>query len=316
VGRPCPNPLLTYMSIRAEINHRIAEGRLFHLPCLIRSAPTVRTMLVGEEVHAVTVPPWDNTAAGQRFARLRGDLDAFTEGRLISIAEDPYTKPKSAYMARIDPISDEVWDIRSRDPSPAIRVMGAFAETDVFVALESMIFARRWAALARASGGTSSNAAKLNGESSSIPMNLTREKTFVTTYPATSSLSKPRGDERIPVGTLGYFQARNRNRIYELVLQEFLRSGITKAALARRLGKRPEIVSRLLGAPGNWTLDTVSDLLFAIAGGEPEYSVAHPLDGPPRNYGAPEWVTEATPSRIITTATTTSATRYLELIDG
>lgn len=111
----------------------------------------------------------------------------------------------------------------------------------------------------------------------------------MTMSPETSSLHKPAGDDRIPAGTLYYFRARNRNRIYDAVLREFLRSGISKATLARRMGKKhAEIISRLLGAPGNWTLDTVSDLIFAINGGECEYSIRYPLDEGPHNYTA-EW---------------------------
>ncbi len=90
-------------------------------------------------------------------------------------------------------------------------------------------------------------------------------------------LSKPEGADVIPLGTLGYFRGRNRWRVYELVLTEFKKSGLSQADLARRIGKRPEVISRLLGAPGNWGLDTVSDLLFAISGAEPAYQVAYPL---------------------------------------
>lgn len=106
----------------------------------------------------------------------------------------------------------------------------------------------------------------------------------------TSSLYKPSADDPIPLGTLGYFRARNRWRVYEVVLNEFRNSGITKAGLARRLGKRPEVISRLLGAPGNWGLDTVSDLLFAISGAEPVYKRAYPLEMAARNDGRPEWL--------------------------
>lgn len=113
----------------------------------------------------------------------------------------------------------------------------------------------------------------------------------MNTSPQTSILSNPSGDEPIPIGTLAYFQGRNRSRIYEAVLREFLQSGISQATLARRIGKRAEQVNRLLGAPGNWTLDTVSDLLFAISGAEPVYGVQYPLKEPARNYRQPEWLT-------------------------
>jgi hypothetical protein len=93
----------------------------------------------------------------------------------------------------------------------------------------------------------------------------------------TSSLSEPSGADRIPEGTLGYFRARNRHRVYSLVLREFKRSGISQADLARRLGKGTDVVCRWLGSPGNWTLDTLSDLLFAMSGAEAGYSVQYPL---------------------------------------
>ena len=67
---------------------------------------------------------------------------------------------------------------------------------------------------------------------------------------------------------LGYFRARLKNGLHQLVLTEFLKlvanKGFSRADLARRIGKRPEQITRLLGAPGNWELDTVSDLLLAM----------------------------------------------------
>jgi hypothetical protein len=75
---------------------------------------------------------------------------------------------------------------------------------------------------------------------------------------------------------LGYFRARLKNRLHQSVLSEFLKreaNGFTKAKFARRIGKRPELITRLLGAPGNWELDTVSDLLLAM-GSELELKIA------------------------------------------
>jgi hypothetical protein len=98
-----------------------------------------------------------------------------------------------------------------------------------------------------------------------------------------SSQFKPVGRERINVGLLAYMRGRNRGNIYNSVIEEFERSGISRAVLASRLGKAPEVISRWLGSPGNWTLDTVSDLFFAISGGEPAYGVQYPLDPPAAN---------------------------------
>jgi hypothetical protein len=52
------------------------------------------------------------------------------------------------------------------------------------------------------------------------------------------------------------------------------------------MGRRPEVVTRLLGSPGNWTIATISDLLLAIAGEELDATSSNPLDKPPRNIAA------------------------------
>jgi len=103
-------------------------------------------------------------------------------------------------------------------------------------------------------------------------------------------LSKPNNGEKISLGTVSYFRARNRNRVHDLVLEAFEESGITQAEIARRLGKRPDVICRLIGAPGNWTLDTVSDLLLAIGGYEVAYAPANPFDEAPQNFTQPEWL--------------------------
>lgn len=77
-------------------------------------------------------------------------------------------------------------------------------------------------------------------------------------------------DARIPEGKREYLRERLRNELYDFVLRKFLERreerGLTKARLARRIGYDPAHLNRLLGAPGNWTLATVSDLLAGIAG--------------------------------------------------
>ena len=80
----------------------------------------------------------------------------------------------------------------------------------------------------------------------------------------------------IPVGKLEYFRERLRSRLHQLVLREWISRedrGLSQAELARRIGKKPEVVNRLLGAPGNWTLNTVSDLLLGMAS-ELDFTVA------------------------------------------
>jgi len=92
-----------------------------------------------------------------------------------------------------------------------------------------------------------------------------------------TGLSKPTAADKISLGDLGYVNARNRQRAYNLVIKEFKKSGLTQAALAARLGKNADVVCRLLGRPRNWELDTFSSLLFAISGAVPTYDVIYPL---------------------------------------
>lgn len=77
-------------------------------------------------------------------------------------------------------------------------------------------------------------------------------------------------NEHIPKGKLEYLQERFRNNLYDFVLRKFLEEcesrGLNQAQLAARINYNPSQLNRLLGAPGNWTLKTVSDLLIGISG--------------------------------------------------
>lgn len=95
----------------------------------------------------------------------------------------------------------------------------------------------------------------------------------VTTSQKTSFLYEIQNlEEKIPEGKLQYFQERLRNNLYNMVMIKFLEHessrDLTQADLARRIGYDPGRLSKLLGAPGNWTIKTISDLLAGIAGEE------------------------------------------------
>lgn len=87
---------------------------------------------------------------------------------------------------------------------------------------------------------------------------------------------------------LFYYRQRFRNRLFNKLsaffAQEAERTGVTKREIAERLGKDPAQISRLLSGPGNVTLDTLSDLLYAM-GAEPEPPVfVRFSDRPKPNY--------------------------------
>lgn len=98
----------------------------------------------------------------------------------------------------------------------------------------------------------------------------------------------------IPVGKLAYLQERTRNNLYHFVLSKFLESeatrGLTKAQLARRIHCDPAQLNRLLGAPGNWTIDTISDLLAGIAAEELNPDSSSLIVPEQRNYTGPDWL--------------------------
>lgn len=91
----------------------------------------------------------------------------------------------------------------------------------------------------------------------------------------------------IPKGKLAYFRERQRNRLYDFIVGKFMEKEekklLSRAQLARRIGKTPDIISRLLSNPGNWTLDTLSDLMLGIYGTGLDYHPAS-LSDSPRNY--------------------------------
>jgi len=64
------------------------------------------------------------------------------------------------------------------------------------------------------------------------------------------------------------FSQRYKNAVYEEVIKAVEKSaaqcGTTRSGIAENLGYSKAHISRLLSGPSNWTLDTVSNLLFAI----------------------------------------------------
>lgn len=103
-------------------------------------------------------------------------------------------------------------------------------------------------------------------------------------FPQNSLLSDLSGD-RIPLGTIAYVGQRAKNSYYSYVIDKFRDANITKADLARRIGKEPARVNRLLANPGNWTIETIAELLAGICA-EEVVPDSLPFAGrPPRNGG-------------------------------
>ena len=128
--------LLTYMSIHDLLDDAVVRGLLFLVEPTMRSEPMNRALYASPSVFRLITGPWADEELEYRCGKLWADFDRFVEGRIIPVALDsPYKKPNATYLSRLDPAEDEVWQIRSRAPKPAIRVFGRFAFRDCFVAL-------------------------------------------------------------------------------------------------------------------------------------------------------------------------------------
>jgi hypothetical protein len=92
----------------------------------------------------------------------------------------------------------------------------------------------------------------------------------------------------IPSHVRAYFAQRLRLRLFNFLLNKFVsaqkRDGLTKATLARRVEKTPDVINRWLGTPSNLTLDTISDLLLGIAAEELSLDATSPFKQPRNNY--------------------------------
>jgi hypothetical protein len=121
------------MSLLDEINRLCLAGKLYKVPQGMPLAQTraiyasglIRTLLSGVGL---------NTREKIRAAELQADLDYFIDGNRINL-RPLMSVEEYAQMALLEPPSAEVWEIRSVDPKPAIRIFGSFAARNVFVAL-------------------------------------------------------------------------------------------------------------------------------------------------------------------------------------
>jgi hypothetical protein len=123
------------MSIREQWKERVKEGRLFKLGFGIPGPAERRIVLMSPEIAELVSGLWENTLMGDRCARLRADLENYLEGAPLTVCWQPFKGRDHHQIARLKPVEAGVWDVRSVDPSPALRVFFCLAEKDVMVAL-------------------------------------------------------------------------------------------------------------------------------------------------------------------------------------
>jgi hypothetical protein len=121
------------MSIEGLIEHCLETELLFRVHPFLPIKP-VRRIFVSKPIKDYL------NSDDERAFGLLGDLDSFIAGEIITTSMVP-REAREAYMGLLHPIADGLWDIRSRDPSPALRMLGGFSRRDTFVGL--VLYERR-----------------------------------------------------------------------------------------------------------------------------------------------------------------------------
>lgn len=128
---------LTYMSMVDEVNAHRDAGRLVQLHLFVPGLPEKREIFITPTLFQLLHGPWVAQKWEKRWNRARQQLDDFIDGlhgeRIF--VRSASRRKSTCFMSRLEPDSDEVWEIRVRDPKPGLRLFGSFAKRNVFVAL-------------------------------------------------------------------------------------------------------------------------------------------------------------------------------------
>lgn len=140
-------------------------------------------------------------------------------------------------------------------------------------------------------GKSNSAVAEQHGETYFPPIPLTKEKWWMTTSEVLK-IPDSRSDEPLSRKQIGYLNHRLRNQIYGDFVEAFAHAvveyGGSRAKTADRLNMHRSQITRMLSAPSNLTLDSISTFLAGI-GAELETKVVFFDERPTPNY-APDLV--------------------------
>jgi hypothetical protein len=113
------------MSIADEILDRSVRKMLYPLWPKRRGDTLYRAMMLSEEMFVALTAKRADPNEESRFEILRADLELFSTSQRID----------GKYLFHLYPAEDAVWEIRSVREDPSIRVLGFFADYDVFIAM-------------------------------------------------------------------------------------------------------------------------------------------------------------------------------------
>ena len=127
----------------------------------------------------------------------------------------------------------------------------------------------------------------------------------MSTSPMPTWLARPEEHERTPRRAEAFAEARNKGQLHQLIVREFIASGMSQAELARRTGKPRETISRALGHPTNMEIETATKIVYALTGKLIAFTSYDPMQPETRSSNRdhkPDWADptiERQPRRII-----------------
>lgn len=119
------------MSMQEMLDSAQEDGALHFWEPLLPGAHIRMLYVANDLYHEVLGGQRD----GYRMGSLVRDFDRFCSGSQITVGTG---RESTCFMKPLEPVDDEVWELRCRDPQPQVRVFGRFALPDIFVATNAL----------------------------------------------------------------------------------------------------------------------------------------------------------------------------------
>jgi len=124
------------MSIQCEIKARIDEGRLVEFETIPRIS-IYRPVFLIPAVNDLITGPWDEQSDdANQMPYVRADLENFIANGYVSAAFGRGPRANFRRLEERKRMKPRVWEIRTMEPPPGHRLLGFFADQDVFVGVD------------------------------------------------------------------------------------------------------------------------------------------------------------------------------------
>jgi hypothetical protein len=117
------------MSIQQQIETCEMHGQMVRLRPIWPTVPENRLIYMTRRF-LDELENWKNENE-YRAEKLLAELDDYMAGEFITVGDG---KSNRGFLKRLDPHSDEVWEVRSMEPKPSLRIFCRFVMPDVLLA--------------------------------------------------------------------------------------------------------------------------------------------------------------------------------------